>query len=60
MTIKEKLQLDKTGLLAHGPINIVILGDINLKTGNLMYGSTAYSGKTIRRTARLKWICSGK
>lgn len=27
MTIKEKLQLDKTGLLAHGPINIVILGD---------------------------------
>ena len=27
MTIREKLQLDKTGLLAHGPINIVILGD---------------------------------
>ena len=27
MTIKEKLQLDKMGLLAHGPINIVILGD---------------------------------
>ena len=27
MTVKEKLQLDKAGLLAHGPINIVILGD---------------------------------
>ncbi len=27
MTIKEKLQLDKAGLLEQGPINIVILGD---------------------------------
>lgn len=27
MTVKEKLQLDKMGLLANGPINIVILGD---------------------------------
>ena len=27
MKIKEKLNLDREGLLAHGPINIVILGD---------------------------------
>ncbi len=27
MTIKEKLSLDKEGLMKHGPINIVILGD---------------------------------
>ena len=27
MTVKEKLSLDKDGLLAHGPINIVVLGD---------------------------------
>ena len=27
MTIKEKLHLDKEGLMEHGPINIVIFGD---------------------------------